>query len=70
MKCICGGKIRTENTLSINEQGFLSSDYPVEIVRYRKCDLCGHTFKTIEDVSVIRDFFKLRLLLGAKSPFF
>jgi len=69
MKCICGGKISTRNTFSIDESGKIDVDYPVYIIRYRKCEKCGHVFKTTENVAAIREFFKICVLQGHKNPF-
>jgi len=70
MKCFCGGKFTVETSKPVDENGYLEVDYPVEVVRYRKCEVCGYVFKTVEDVSQIREFMKIMCLKTGKIPTF
>jgi len=70
MKCFCGGKFIVETSKPVNERGKLEVDYPIGVVRYRKCEVCGFGFKTYEDVSAIREFMKIMCLKTGKIPNF
>ena len=57
MKCLCRGSIRTYRTIMVDRDGDPTQNYPARIIRYKKCDGCGFTYKTIEAAFPIQDYY-------------